>query len=439
MTSSRVLVVRRRLERGAPYRPRLDPVAQHPEHLAEVSRDLGVGVDGHRPPELHQRFLVPAHAMEHPSQGVDDVVVVGPELDGPLDERVGFFVSVRPVGEGVSQRVEGFGVVRLALDDGAHVPLQDVQPIHLHGEHSARVEEVRVSRELLERRIVDLHRFLVARESSEQTRLGAVDANRVPGALAAHPVQMTPGRVHVATIRQQHADPDLRIQAVLSAPDASIGGDGVGVPLLRLRDPGEVVVRRVPSRLVVREPLELPLRLLEPARLHQQKRERVAGVVVLGLFRHQVLELRAGLLVASRVHQHAGMDHANRSRSRELLDEVFQHPQRTLGVVRALVQAGLENRCPCIGGFELARPIDRRSRLVDVPRPHQEPGERELGLGTVLVSAEKLPHHRNRGLRVLLGAENFGDAMISGTPRFGHHLPRYWRGARPPRRFPRPG
>ena len=387
-----------------------------------MGRDLGIGVERHGPPELDERLLVPPHAVEHPPQGIDDVVIVGLELDRTFDERIGFLVAIGAIGEGVSQGVEGIGVVRLARDDVAHVAFEEVQPVHLHPEHPARIEEVRVPGELPERCIVDRHRFAVALRAREQPRLGAVDAHPLPGAPGSYPVQMAPRRFQVAALREQHRGPDLRVQSILAAADAPVRRDRVLQALFGLRDPGEVVVRRIAPRGRVREHLELPRRLVEPVRLHQQQPERVAGVVVFGLFRHQALELGARLIVTSRIDEQARIGHADHARIGDALDECLQPAERAFDVVRALAYARAQDRRPGVVGIELVRAVDRRRRLLDPPRPNEEPGKRKLRRRVVLMPADKPLHRGGRHLRVLLRGQEVGGAQKPRARRIGQRL-----------------
>ena len=362
---------------------------------------------------------MPPHAVENPSQGIDDVVVVRLELDGALDERVCLFIPVGAIGKGVTEGIQSVGMVGLARNDRTHVVLDDVQTIHLRGEHPARVQEVRISGECVQRRVVDLHRFVVAPDAREQPGLGAVDAHRFLDGLAAHPVQMTPCRFDVAAIRQQHCDPDLRIQPVFAASDTPIRVDGVGESALGLRDSSQVVARGVTPRVAAREHLELLCRLVEPVRLHEQQPERVACVVVSGLHRHQVLEFRAGAVVASRVHEHPCIGHADHSGFGLPLEKFFQHGDRTVDVVRPLAQARPQDCDTPIAGIEVVRAIGGRRGLLDVSGPKQEPGKRKLRLRVVLVPENELPHRGRRGFCVLLCGKELGGTVKSRARRFG--------------------
>ena len=233
---------------------------------------------------------------------------------------------------------------------------------------------------------------------------------------------MTPGRVDVAVVRQQHRDPDLGVQPVLAAADAPVRGDGVGEALPRLGNPGEVVVRCVSSRIAAREPLELLRRFVEPVRLQKQQPEGVAGVVVLGLLRHQVLELRTSLLVASGVHEHARIGHADRSRLWGALEKFLQHAERAFDVVRTLAQPCPQDCGSCIAGVDLVRAIGCRRRLFDVPRPDEKPGECKLRLRIVLMPEDELPHRGEGSLWVFLCAQELGGAMKSRTWRIGQRV-----------------
>src|SRR5262245_22151363 len=74
------LVVRARLERLLPDAVRLVTLAHHPQHLAEVRADLGVGPADVGAAQLLGGALQVAFAIQHPAHAVDDEVVVGREL-----------------------------------------------------------------------------------------------------------------------------------------------------------------------------------------------------------------------------------------------------------------------------------------------------------------------------------------------------------------------
>ena len=349
-------------------------------------------------------------------------MVVGFQLQGALDERVGFLIPVGAVREGVSQGVEGVGVVRLARDDLAHVALQDVQPAHPLGKHPARVQQVRIPGQSFERGVVDGHRLFVTPGAREQLALGPMDAHRFPEVRAAQPVQVAPGRFEIAALREQHRDPDLRVQPLLAAANAPVPDDRVVELPAGFRDPGEVVMRRVTPCDALRERLELPHRLVEPVRLHQQQSERVAHVVVAGLVGQEALELRARRLVAFRIDEHAGVGHADRAFAGDTLEIRRQHGERAFEIVHVPAHARPCNRGPRVTGVELEDAVEQRRRLLEPSVAGEQAGERGLRHRVVLAPGDEPPHHGHRRFPVLLPGKEITGPAETGRRRIGQHF-----------------
>src|SRR5499426_327844 len=135
-------VVRRCLrERVVPDLLRLATAPERPEHLAEMSGDLGI-----RPPcvgalKVVQRLLGAALPVEHPAHAVDDEGIVGCEFQRALDEIFRLVEPLVAVGERIAERVVRVRVIGLDLNQLAQARLEQIDAVEFLGEHRVVVEE----------------------------------------------------------------------------------------------------------------------------------------------------------------------------------------------------------------------------------------------------------------------------------------------------------
>ena len=88
-----------------------------------MGRNLRIGALVNGLLQVFQRCHQVAHAILQPAHAVEDERVVGQQFERLSNEFQGFVVTVGLVGQGVTERVIGVGVVRFKRNQLAHVTL----------------------------------------------------------------------------------------------------------------------------------------------------------------------------------------------------------------------------------------------------------------------------------------------------------------------------
>src|SRR5439155_13860818 len=84
--------------------------------LAQVSGDFRIGPPGERAAQVAERILQVAHPVQHPSHAVDDERIFGGELQRLFDQLARLGEALIAVGEGITERIVGVGVLGPYLD-----------------------------------------------------------------------------------------------------------------------------------------------------------------------------------------------------------------------------------------------------------------------------------------------------------------------------------
>ena len=121
-----------------------------PQHFAQVRGDFVVGEALQGLAQQAFGFVEIAQAVIHPAEAVEHGRVFRIDLVGLFDQGLGFGIARGAVGQGVAERVECHGVVRVALDDQAQVFFHLRQVIAFFRLHGAGVQQVQIVRVLLQ-------------------------------------------------------------------------------------------------------------------------------------------------------------------------------------------------------------------------------------------------------------------------------------------------
>ena len=116
-------MVRMLLEGRLPDRPRLILAAHGPQHLTQVGGDLPVLHRARGLGQILQGDLRVTEPVVDPADAVQDRRLVRLDPVGALDVAQGLLIAIGAIGQGVTERIERIGVVRIALDDLPQVAL----------------------------------------------------------------------------------------------------------------------------------------------------------------------------------------------------------------------------------------------------------------------------------------------------------------------------
>ena len=112
--------------------------------LEAFGRQLdGLGLDLDRLVEI-------AAPVMHPPHAVEDSGTVGHQRIGLADQFESLLVARGFIGQGITERIQGLGMIRLLFENLAQVTLENADVTHLFTLQCAGVEQVIVKRELLE-------------------------------------------------------------------------------------------------------------------------------------------------------------------------------------------------------------------------------------------------------------------------------------------------
>ena len=177
-------------------------VTLHPHDLAQVRPDLAIA--GHVPGLLQvvSGLFQPAQPVMNPAHAVDDRRIVRFEVEGLLDIPEGFIVAVSPVCQRVAKGIHRPDIIRVELEDAAHVLLRQIDTVYLLRCQGTAVEQVFIVAVRGKRLVVELPRLVIERQVGEYLPLDEIDLDGAVRIVATQALHVLPDLVEPALLHQ---------------------------------------------------------------------------------------------------------------------------------------------------------------------------------------------------------------------------------------------
>ena len=188
----------------------------------------------------------------HPAHRVEDVGVVGRDLQRAGDQILGLAETFVAIGEGVAERVVRLRVVGPQRHQPPQMRLHDFDAIDLLRRHRRVVQQRGVVRHARQRRGQEVEGLAVALGFAQQLATGDDDLRALFGILRRGVREQAPALVDALHLAEQQRLADARIQELRPVVDAVEPLDCVVIALVFLGEPREVEVRRIRRALIVR-------------------------------------------------------------------------------------------------------------------------------------------------------------------------------------------